>query len=242
MKAVIVAAGRGSRLMNNKPKTMIRIGGKTILEHILSNLSLAGIKEFIIVVGYQAPVLQNFLVQKNHFGLNIQTVYNKEWQRGNGISVLSAEEAVQAEPFILSMSDHIVSPSALQRIVEATDLRNLLLVDRNVQRIFDIDDATKVQLNNERIINIGKEITDYNGIDCGIFKLKPNFFEAMRKQLKKGQESISAAVQELIAQQEMAAVFMNEQEFWIDIDTPEAFAFAERNLQKFVPYFEQIEQ
>ncbi|MCD6375936.1 MAG: NTP transferase domain-containing protein, partial [Caldisericaceae bacterium] len=92
MKAVIVAAGRGSRLMNHKPKTLIKIGEKTILEYILQNLTTAGVEEFVIVVGYQARVLQDFLVSNNHFGMNIQTVYNDEWQKGNGISVLKSEE------------------------------------------------------------------------------------------------------------------------------------------------------
>ncbi len=234
MKAVIVAAGRGSRLMNHKPKTLIKIGEKTILEYILQNLTMAGVKEFVIVIGYQARILQDFLVSHNHFGLNIQTVYNEEWQKGNGISVLKSEELIGDQPFILSMSDHIVSPKALQRIINAEDPRNLLLVDPDVHRVFDIDDATKVQLEEEIIKNIGKELKPYNGIDCGIFRLKPDFYQAMRRQLEMGKESISAAVQKLIEMDDMAAVFMKADEWWIDIDTPQAFEFASKNLNKFI--------
>ncbi len=242
MKAVIVAAGRGSRLMNHQPKTLIQIGEKTILEYILQNLTQAGIEQFVIVVGYQARILQDFLVQHDYFGLDIQTVYNDEWQRGNGISVLKSESLIGQAPFLLSMSDHIVSPSAVQRILEAEDQRNLLLVDPNVERIFDLDDATKVFLQSEAIQSIGKELTHYNGIDCGIFRLKPDFYQAMRQQLELGKESISAAVEALIAQNDMAAVFMNEDEWWIDIDTPEAFAFAQKNLSKFVGRSKTIEK
>ncbi|APF18581.1 phosphocholine cytidylyltransferase family protein [Caldithrix abyssi] len=231
MKAVIVAAGRGSRLMNHKPKTLTEIGGKTIFQYILKNLTAAGVRQFVVVVGYQAPILQDFLVQHDYFGLDIQTVYNDEWQRGNGISVLKSESLVGNQPFILSMSDHIVSPAALQRIIEAEDSRNLLLVDPDVERIFDIDDATKVQLKNEVILDIGKELDAYNGIDCGIFRLKPDFYQAMRQQLQEGKESISAAIQKLINNNDMAAVFMQNDEWWIDIDTPESLAYAQKRIR-----------
>ncbi|MCD6374440.1 MAG: hypothetical protein J7L94_02875, partial [Caldisericaceae bacterium] len=135
---------------------------------------------------------------------------------------------------------HIVSPKALQRIIFAEDQRNLLLVDPDVERIFDIDDATKVQLKEEKIKNIGKELKSYNGIDCGIFKLKPDFYQAMRRQLEMGKESISAAVQKLIEMDDMAAVFMKADEWWIDIDTPEAFDFASKNLNKFIGQHEPV--
>ncbi len=232
MKAVIVAAGRGSRLMNNKPKTLLPLGESTILEHILRNLNASGVQEFVIVVGYQFKMIEEYLAQNNGFGMNIQTVFNPEWQRGNGLSVYAAREAVGYNPFILSMSDHIVSPDALKRVVHSPKTTNLLLVDPNVERIFDIDDATKVHLQNEKIVHIGKELRDYNGIDCGIFRLKPDFFSGMEAQLARGEESISAAVRELIRMDDMEAVLMDDSHWWIDIDTPEAYRFAQENLDR----------
>ncbi len=230
MKAVIVAAGRGSRLMNEHPKTLLPIDESTILEHILRNLTKAGADEFVIVVGYQAQMIDAYLHENDNFGLKITTVFNQDWQRGNGLSVYAARQAVNGESFVLSMSDHIVSPCALKRVIESEQQANLLLVDPDVKRVFDIDDATKVFFDDKRIIRIGKELNDYNGIDCGIFRLKPDFFDGIEAQLKKGEESISAAVRELIRLQDMEAVFMNSDEWWIDIDTPEAYGFARENL------------
>ncbi|RMD66168.1 hypothetical protein D6833_01835, partial [Candidatus Parcubacteria bacterium] len=126
MTAVIVAAGRGSRLMNHHPKTMMNLDDRSILEHIVTNLKQAGVTKFVIVLGYQARMLQDFLLANDYFGLQVQTVYNPDWQRGNGISVLCAEELVGRQPFILSMSDHIVSPTAVRRVLQAKDERNLL--------------------------------------------------------------------------------------------------------------------
>lgn len=233
MKAVIVAAGMGSRLWDQNdqmPKTLMPFGTETILATIMRNIAATGVHNFVIVVGYRQEEIINYLSENSHFGFQIEFIENAEWQRGNGISVLAAEPAVNGQPFLLSMSDHIVSVPALQRVVNHQSSRNLLLVDPKVNGIFDLDDATKVEVIGHRIVNIGKEIAHYNGIDCGIFKLTDRFFEAMRKQLKSQQESISAAVRGLIQEDDMEAVFLDDQDFWIDIDTPEAYDYARRRL------------
>jgi len=230
MKAVIVAAGIGSRLwgetLKNMPKTLLPYGSETILSTIIKNISQVGITDFIIVVGYQPGKIVDYLKMNNNFGFNISFVENPDWQKGNGISVLVAEEAVGNENFLLSMSDHIVSIDALKRIAVSPSSKNLLLVDPRIHDIFDIDDATKVSVRGNTIINIGKSITNYNGIDCGIFRLNNNFFSSMREQLKLNRDSISTAVMGLIQKQDMEAIFMGDNESWIDIDTPEAYRFA----------------
>ena len=229
MKAVIVAAGMGSRLWhktNKMPKTLMPYQDGTIFSTILKNISATGIHEFVIVVGYRSHEIINY-VEKIDFGrFKISFVENPEWEKGNGISVLAAEQEVGDENFLLSMSDHIVSVNAIERIVNHASEANLLLVDPKVNAIFDIDDATKVQVIGNKIVNIGKEISDYNGIDCGVFKLNSRFFDSMREQLKTNQESISASVKGLIRNDDMQAVFLADDESWIDIDTPEAYQYA----------------
>ncbi len=233
MKAVIVAAGKGSRLMSQKPKTLLPFGDKdTILSTILKNFRGVGISEIVIVVGFQSQAIQEYLTINHNFGLDITLVKNDEWERGNGISVLAASVVVTNERFLLSMSDHIVSANALRKIITHLSEKNLLLVDPKVNEIFDIDDATKVQHEKGAIINIGKDITQYNGIDCGIFVLDQLFFAAMRFQLTQGKESISAAVQKLIADENMEAVLLDTGDHWIDVDTPESYEFALRQFAK----------
>ncbi len=229
MKAVIVAAGMGSRLWDQNdqmPKTLMPFNEETILATIMHNIAAAGVQEFVMVVGYRQEEIIQYLAEKHHFGYKIEFIENQEWQRGNGISVLAAEPAVDGRPFLLSMSDHIVSIPALQRIVNHSSTKNLLLVDPRVEAVFDLDDATKVRVHGNRILDIGKEIRNYNAIDCGVFKLTPRFFAAMRDRLKQQQESISAGIQGLIQQDDMEAVFLEPQDFWIDIDTPEAYRHA----------------
>jgi choline kinase len=236
MRVIIVAAGTGSRLWNNTkkdlPKTLLPFGNHTILCEIMNNFSRLDLRDFIIVVGYRAEKLKQYLRDNSNFGYNISLVENPDWQKGNGISVLVAEQETGAENFILSMSDHLVSRSALQRIIQAKSSKNLLLVDPDIDRIFDLEDATKVECRENKIVNIGKTITHYNGIDCGIFRLKPNFFISMRKQLKQNKDSISAAINGLIARDDMEAVFTDINDFWIDIDTPTAYDHALKYYQK----------
>ncbi len=226
MKAVIIAAGMGSRIKDQtegSPKTLLPFKDGTILSTILSNFAQAGIREFIIVVGYKSELIINYLKENGNFGFQITIAHNNEWRKENGISVLAAENSVGEDEFLLSMSDHIVSVSALNRIINFSSKNNLLLVDPDIENNFDIDDATKVEVNGIYIVNIGKEILNYNNLDCGIFRLNKRFFDAMREQLKNNNESISAAINELIKKKEMQAVLINNGDYWFDIDTPEAY-------------------
>jgi choline kinase len=236
MKAVIIAAGISSRILqetNGIPKTLLPFGKGTILSTILANFSECGIDDFILVVGYEPSKIISYLEVKDYFDHSITFVENPHWERGNGLSVLAAEEIVAGETFILSMSDHIIPASAINRLISYNSHKNLLLVDRRIDKIFDIDDATKVYVKMNKIIRIGKNIEGFNGIDCGVFRLNNRYFDAMRMQLKAGKESNSAAIEGLIQNHDMAAVFMEEHEDWIDIDTPAAYQYA---LKKFVSF------
>ena len=229
MKAVIIAAGMGSRLFNKTygiPKTLLPFGKDTVLLTILKNFAQNGIRDFVIVVGYESELITSYFEKNEFFGYNVNFVENQEWKRGNGLSVLSAEKAVADEDFILSMSDHIVPANSISRLIKSDIRKNLLLVDKRCDKIFDIDDATKVIVEKNRIKQIGKNLKNYNGIDCGIFRLNNRYFNSMREQLEIGNESISSAIDGLIKNDDMFAVFTEDHEDWIDIDTPEAYQYA----------------
>ena len=64
MKAIILAAGRGTRISkitNSKPKTLLKIGNLTIIERLIYQLEKNGIEETIVVTGYESDLLQNYL-------------------------------------------------------------------------------------------------------------------------------------------------------------------------------------
>jgi choline kinase len=158
--------------------------------------------------------------------LPVTLVENLEWERGNALSVYKAKDYINNEPFLLSMSDHLVKMEALKKIVEVPERINLLLTDPFISENFDVDDATKVLTEDDYIIAIGKELDNYNALDCGIFRLEPDFFTAVEKSVQKGNESISNAITELISLKRIKVVMLNKANQWMDIDTPEAYNFA----------------
>jgi len=228
LKGVIIAAGFGSRLWKTTkqiPKTLLPYKKGTILSTIIQQLQIAGISELIIVVGFKKDYIANYL-QNDPPTLPVTLVENLEWERGNALSVYKAKDYINNEPFLLSMSDHLVKMEALKKIVEVPERINLLLTDPFISENFDVDDATKVLTEDDYIIAIGKELDNYNALDCGIFRLEPDFFTAVEKSVQKGNESISNAITELISLKRIKVVMLNKANQWMDIDTPEAYNFA----------------
>ena len=229
MKGVIISAGIGSRLWKTTkqvPKTLLPYKNGTILSTIIEQLKQAGITELIIVVGFKKNYIVDYL-QKNPPALPVTFVENLEWEKGNALSVYKVKDYIKNEPFLLSMADHLVKVEALKQIVDSPERINLLLVDPFITENFDLDDATKVKTENDYIIAIGKELTDYNAIDCGIFRLEPDFFSAVEKAVAKGKDSISNAIAELIPLKRIKSIILNKANQWLDIDTPEAYQFAQ---------------
>ena len=100
MKAIILAAGRGSRmkdLTEDKPKCLVKLHGKSLLDSQLQALSDAGIAEIAIVTGYKRELLANRGLFEFH---------NSRWAETNMVSSLAcAQEWLETEPCIVSYSD-----------------------------------------------------------------------------------------------------------------------------------------
>lgn len=239
MRAIITAAGRGSRLSDTSddtPKTLLPFGRGTLLSEIMGNFARAGVSEFIVVVGFRGDAIIEYLSKHDNFGCGVTVAENRDWQRGNGISVHLAgtELRTDEDDVLLAMSDHLVAPDALRAMVAAPRGRNLLLVDSRIARVHDIDDATKVWVDaGDRITHIGKELTKFNAVDCGVFRLTRRYFAAMGRQIGRGKDSITEGVRELIAAHDFDAVSIPASSDWIDIDTPAAYEYATANLSRF---------
>src|SRR5687768_3939804 len=147
-RAIILAAGRGSRLVTGEtiPKPLKEVAGVPLLVRILRTLQSEGITEAVVVVGYRGDQLKKALLAEPSLALKLMFVENKTWDVGaNGISLIAAREYLD-EDCILSMADHLYAPEIVRRLQEA-DLRGAcaLAIDRDIERCFDLDDATKVK-------------------------------------------------------------------------------------------------
>lgn len=230
MKAIITAAGQSSRLWETtgrEPKTLLPFGDGSILAAILGNFARVGIREFVVVTGYRGDLIAQHLREHRDFGMRVELLENPEWHRGNGISVQRAlAHLAPEEPVILSMADHVVSPAALAAVRDGPAGMNLLLVDPRIAECFDLPDATKVRREGDRIAEIGKDLADYDVLDCGVFRLDQRFRAAMEAAVAQGREGISDGVRELVAGPGFGTVLLPPGAAWLDIDTPESYHHA----------------
>lgn len=229
MKAVILAAGRGKRLSQTSPKPLTFLLGYTLIERTILSAKEYGITDFVIVVGYLGKDITEYLGSGEQLGVSIQFVQNPEWKKENGLSVLKAKEVVGNEDFILLMADHVFDQDLLSLLPGNTSKKCVLLVDENVEGVFDKKDATKVLVRNGSPIAIGKNLSKYNAVDCGIFYCTTDLFEALEGTVSKDRYRLSEAVQRLIDEGKLDVVDIDEG-FWCDIDTQESLKYAEKKM------------
>lgn len=231
-KAVIIAAGNGSRLQgyqNHCPKPLLKVGGIPLLQRVIVSAKKKGITDFVVVLGYQAARIRKRINAKK-LGVRITWVRNLDWRKPNGVSVLKAEKYVNGR-FFLFMSDHVFDPKILKKLdgVNLPKDHGMLCVDYRLNRVANLDDATKVRSENNRMINLGKSLTDFNAIDIGIFVLSPSIFDALRQSQLNGDYSLSGGVRVLAQEGKMHTLNIGES-FWQDVDTIPEVHSAERLL------------
>ncbi len=235
--AVIIAAGIGMRFGNAtqlRPKPLLTVSGVPLIRRTLLSARRAGLDHFTVVTGYCGQVLEEFLHQERSGDLHIRCIQNEQWQRPNGLSVLRAKGEVP-DPFVLLMSDHLFDPEILTRLLDAPlpESHCRLAVDFHPEKIMDLADATKVEVKDGWVVNIGKEIERYNGIDAGIFLCSHEIFSAIETAVFNGNESLSGGILELAQRRRMEAMDIGEL-FWQDVDDEAALSEGERRLQQFV--------
>src|SRR5277367_5504691 len=228
-QCLILAAGNGTRirsLSGGLPKPLVDFRGKPILEHVIRRAQQAGIDRFVIVVGYRSDLIRSWFDGRS-LGVSVTFVENPDYHKANGVSALQAKNEIN-ENFLLLMADHIFEPETarvlLQQPLGSDEV--ILAVDPNIDRVFDLDDATKVLRSGDRIVDIGKAIEHYDALDTGMFLCGPALFDRLEFAIKEGDCSLSDGMRQLIAEGRLRALEIGDRR-WQDLDTPEAFAHAE---------------
>lgn len=235
-RAIILAAGRGERLVNGKPypKPLKPINGVPLIVRVLRSLEQARIDEVSIVVGYLGDVLKAGLAQYR-FDLDLRFVENPEFNKPNGTSLLAAKASVKGPTYLL-MSDHLWSPDLIQRVrrYPLAEDHAVLGIDFKIADCIDLDDATKVAIRGDRVERIGKELPKYDALDTGVFRITPAVIEALERVDGPQGCSLSQGMAELAREGRMRVVDV-EDAAWVDVDTPLALAHAERLLRRHGP-------
>ena len=132
MQAVILAAGMATRLRpltDSRPKCLLDVGGKTILERTLENLLACGIDDFVIVTGFKAEMIESF-VAREFDALKVSWIRNERYAETNNAYSLLLAEAAAADSFLLLDSD-ILFPPELIRALMACPEKPCLALDRH---------------------------------------------------------------------------------------------------------------
>ncbi len=235
MNCLIVAAGQGMRLrQKGELKPLIRLRGMFLIEHVMQRARSAGASAFFVVSGYRGDELRSELDRFSaRHGIRITHVINEDWQRANGVSLLSAKPHLEG-PFLLTMCDHLIDPDISRALMSAAIEPDTvtLAVDYNISNpLNDPDDVTRVRCSEGRIERIGKLLADYNAIDTGAFLCTPIIFKALEESQSHGDDSISGAMN-VLARWNKARVLDIGGRLWVDVDDPVAYRKAEQLLER----------
>ncbi len=235
-EGILLAAGFGARLRTGPRggyKPLTRVNGVSLVERAVRGLELAGCRRVLVVVGHGADAVRSELDGRGPRAAALQFVENPRHDLGNGVSALAARPHVGAERLILAMADHVVGEDVMLRagrhMPEADGAT--LLVDRKLQSVFDLNDATRVWADGDRVVHIGKGLKPFNGVDTGVFVATPAIFEPLDRLYRStGDASLTAGVQALADEGRLQALDIGGG-FWQDVDTPAMLAHAEQAVR-----------
>ncbi|HEX8897275.1 MAG TPA: sugar phosphate nucleotidyltransferase [Chthoniobacterales bacterium] len=228
-KAVLLAAGRGTRMKNLTealPKPMLEVRGKPVLQHIIEGLRENGLTNLLVVVGWRAGAVKEFFGDGSKLGVTIQYEIQTV-QDGTGRVVGLAREFAGNDPFLLSYGDILVEPENYRCIYAAlTDAEAVL----SVKRSDDVSQGGAVFLNDKF------ELTDLREkpkpgeptspwYNAGVYAFRPSIFDyiAKLKASPRGEYELTDAIRDLaLAGKKVRAIEIAGD--WADVRDPEILA------------------
>jgi choline kinase len=237
MKAVILAAGQGTRIRavhGECPKCLIKVDDETILDHQIDGLSKAGIDEIAIVVGYEKQQIIRHLRRK--FGRRtpkITFIENPGFALTNNMySLWMAREWISGDGFACLNADVICDPQILNSAMKSACLVSMI-VDPEWR-----DETMKVIISNGQIVKMSKKISksEFSGTYIGITVfdqlINPRFFAKMQDLIDAGRvnEFFNVAVQELVNEGLRVGFTTTAGAPWAEIDDPLDLTFAQQNV------------
>ena len=228
-RAVILAAGRGTRmreLTNDVPKPMIEVRGKPVLQHIVQGLRDAGVRKFLIIVGYHAEAVRNFFEDGRRHNIAIEYA-TQAVRDGTGRVVNLARNFTGESPFVLSYGDILISPVNYKRIVDLPDHMEAVIT---VTRAEDVSKGGAVFVNEQmELVDLrekpkpGEPTSPW--YNAGLYAFRPSIFEFIAKlePSPRGEYELTDAIRAL-AQSGKKVQALELTGEWADVRDPEILA------------------
>ncbi len=228
-KAVLLAAGRGTRMRDltaDIPKPMIEVRGRPVLRHIVEGLRGAGVKKFLIIVGYRAEVVRDCFGNGSKFGVEVEYA-TQVTQDGTGRVVDLARSFAEPSAFVLSYGDILVEPDNYKKLcAESVDAEAVISVKRNE----DVSQGGAVFLNESfELVDLrekpkaGEPTSPW--YNAGLYVFRPSIFEftARLKKSPRGEYELTDAIRDLaLSGKKVKALELAGE--WADVRDPEILA------------------
>jgi NDP-sugar pyrophosphorylase family protein len=239
MKAMILAAGLGTRLRpltGDRPKALVEVAGRTMLEIALCRLRTFGVHEVIVNAHHHGDMLAGYLRANDNFGMNIEVSCETELlDTGGGLKKAAYFfTSTPDQPFILHNVD-VVSTIDLARMMQFHRKQNALVTlavqDRATSRYLLFDE--QAELCGRRAGTEGKQElvppaqSTQTLAFSGIHVLSPRIFEEIEEE---GAFSIVDLYLRLAAQGDKIVGFRTDEWYWRDLGRPESIVQAERDI------------
>jgi UDP-N-acetylglucosamine diphosphorylase/glucosamine-1-phosphate N-acetyltransferase len=221
-QAIVLAAGEGERmrpLTSSRPKGMLPIGGKPLLEHLVTRAKEAGVEKFVIVVGHQKEKITNHFGDGSGLGIEIEYAVQEE-RLGTG-HALEMAEGLAEDRFLVMNGDILCDADSLKRVIENEGLAVAAVrvkdPDPDMDWILEVEEGYL-----KPVADKGKPLLS-KLICAGICLLDKRIFEALRKIPAsegegKQERDLMAGLKSLLADGERIGVV--ELESWIEIVLP----------------------
>ena len=229
MRAIILAAGRGSRmkhLTSNKPKCLVTLKGKPLLEWQLKAIKDAGIKEIAIVTGYKKELLAHY---------KLVEFYNNRWLHTNMVvSLTCAEEWLKKGPCVISYSDIFYEKSAIVSLINCS-ASLAITYDPNWLSVWNkrfddpLSDAETFRINtSNQILEIGNRpncIEEVQGQFMGLLRITPESWKEIVNILSELPPNIRKKIQmtnilqNIVIKKRLAVLGIPYGDKWGEVDT-----------------------
>jgi UDP-N-acetylglucosamine diphosphorylase/glucosamine-1-phosphate N-acetyltransferase len=227
MKAVVLAAGEGVRLQPitlTRPKHLIKVGGKPILEHCLRALKSCGIDEIVLVVHYMADAIRDYFGDGQSLGLKVEYVEQKE-VLGTGNAVDVVKPCVE-DVFLLVYGDLLFTVEAVKKVMGLHEKEKPVLTMAVVPvenpegyGIVEVDDEENVK----RIVEKpSREKALSNLANAGIYVFSKEIFEKVRETSAsaRGEWEVTDAISLLLREGKRVLAIEILREDWFDVGRP----------------------
>jgi NDP-sugar pyrophosphorylase family protein len=242
MKAMVLAAGLGTRLRpltDDRPKALVTVAGRTLLEIVLERLHGFGVREVVVNAHHFAEKIVAYLAAHGNFGMRIEVSREETLlDTGGGLKkaaafFLAGDGAGRDEPFFLHNVD-VISSIDLGAMAEAHRergaLATLAVASREASRMLLFDED--LMLCGRRMKGDVEMVRDLTGPQAlafaGVHVVSPRIFGQMREA---GAFSIIDAYLRLAGEGERVMAFRADGAYWRDLGRPESLAAAERDVE-----------